>query len=71
MPYYVTHRADLHQVLYDKAIELGVVVKLGSSVIGYEPDEPVLMLKSGVEIKADLMVAADGECWKDQTLAQQ
>ena len=60
VPYYVTHRADLHRVLHDKAVDLGVVVKLGSTVVGYKPDEPALILKSGAEICLDLIVAADG-----------
>lgn len=60
-PYYVTHRADLHKVLYDKVVDLGVPVHLGSTVSWYSLDEPLFVLKSGEEIHADLVVAADGE----------
>ena len=59
--YFVTHRADLHQVLHEKAVELGVKVRLGSTVLHYNVDDPSFELKGGVTISADLIVAADGE----------
>jgi salicylate hydroxylase len=59
-PHYVLHRAHLHELLYQKAIELGVVVKLGSRVRKYNLDEPSFVLEGGEGVKADLVVAAEG-----------
>ncbi|KIW68827.1 hypothetical protein PV04_04747 [Phialophora macrospora] len=59
-PYYVTHRAHLHEILHQKAVELGVVVRLASRVEKYNPDEPSFDLAGGETVKADLVVAADG-----------
>lgn len=60
-PYYVAHRAHLHSALYERAVELGVTVRLGSRVVHYDPTMPSASLASGDTFKADLIVAADGE----------
>jgi 2-polyprenyl-6-methoxyphenol hydroxylase-like FAD-dependent oxidoreductase len=52
-------RADLYQALIDRAAALGVEVFTSSIVNAVRP-EGVLMLESGVERKADLVVIADG-----------
>ena len=59
-PYYVTHRAHLHEILHLKAVELGVAIRLASRVEKYNPDEPSLVLVGGEIVRADLVVAADG-----------
>jgi salicylate hydroxylase len=59
-PYYVTHRAHLHEILHQKAVELGVVIRLSSRVEKYDADEPSFVLVGGETVKADLVVAADG-----------
>ncbi|OCT52820.1 hypothetical protein CLCR_10641 [Cladophialophora carrionii] len=59
-PYYVTHRAHLHEILHRKAVELGVIVRLASRVEQYNPDEPSFVLEGGETVRADLVVAADG-----------
>jgi salicylate hydroxylase len=59
-PYYVTHRAHLHEILHQKAVELGVVIRLSSRVEKYDADEPSFVLAGGETVKADLVVAADG-----------
>lgn len=59
-PYYVTHRAHLHEVLHEKAVELGIPVHLGSSVVRYSLDEASFQLQSGEQVTTDLVVAADG-----------
>ncbi|KAL3479834.1 hypothetical protein BJX99DRAFT_255270 [Aspergillus californicus] len=58
-PYYVTHRAHLHDVLHERVQELGVPVQLGKRVEGYDADGGV-EFGDGEVIQADLVVAADG-----------
>lgn len=60
-PYYVAHRAHLHSALYERALELGVTVRLNSRVSSYDPQAPSATLFNGQTFKADLIVAADGE----------
>lgn len=60
-PYYLIHRAHLHEVLHKRAVELGVNIKLNSGVVKYNPDEPSFELKDGTTVPADLIIAADGE----------
>lgn len=60
-PYYVTHRAHLHQVLHEKVVELGVDIKLATRIEKYEPDQTSIVLADGSVIEADLVIAADGE----------
>ena len=55
------HRAHLHKVLHDKVVELGVPVHLASTVVRYDLNDALFVLESGVEVRADLIVAADGE----------
>ncbi|KAJ9603934.1 hypothetical protein H2200_011456 [Cladophialophora chaetospira] len=59
-PYYVTHRAHLHEILHQKAAELGVVIRLGCKVEKYDLDATSFVLASGEVVHADLIVAADG-----------
>ena len=59
-PYYVIHRADFHQALYKRAIELGITLKLNQKVTSYNPDAPSVTLENGTIVEADLIVAADG-----------
>ena len=60
-PYYVIHRAHLHDVLHQRAIELGVSVKLNSGVTNYDLDAGSFSQQDGTTVYADLIVAADGE----------
>ncbi|KAJ5673977.1 hypothetical protein N7462_009416 [Penicillium macrosclerotiorum] len=59
-PYYVIHRANFHAALHQRALELGVTVKLASRVVNYDPQGPILTLEDGTFASADLIVAADG-----------
>jgi len=52
-------RTDLYQALIDKANECGVQVHLCSTAVKAKP-EGVLVLESGEERRADLVIAADG-----------
>jgi 2-polyprenyl-6-methoxyphenol hydroxylase-like FAD-dependent oxidoreductase len=52
-------RADLYQALIDRAYALNVEIKTSSQVAGATP-EGALVLQSGEERQADLVVGADG-----------
>jgi 2-polyprenyl-6-methoxyphenol hydroxylase-like FAD-dependent oxidoreductase len=58
-PLLLPPRADLYQALIDRATALGVDIKTSSVASAVRP-EGVLVLESGEELKADLVVAADG-----------
>jgi salicylate hydroxylase len=60
-PYYVIHRAHFHEVLHDRAVELGVPVELNWRVVQYDLEAGSLTRKDGSTIHADLIVAADGK----------
>ncbi|XP_014551814.1 hypothetical protein COCVIDRAFT_19972 [Bipolaris victoriae FI3] len=60
VPYYVLHRAHFHEALYQRALELGVSVKLGCRVKEYEDSKGSVVLESGQRIHGDLIIAADG-----------
>ncbi|OJJ84576.1 putative salicylate hydroxylase [Aspergillus glaucus CBS 516.65] len=59
-PYYVIHRADFHSALYQKALDMGVGIKLGARVVDYDPVQGGITLADGTEHSGDLVVAADG-----------
>ena len=48
------------QVLYEAAIESGVRIEFGSSIISIDENSPALVLGNGERILADLIVGADG-----------
>jgi 2-polyprenyl-6-methoxyphenol hydroxylase-like FAD-dependent oxidoreductase len=52
-------RADLYQALIDRAKECGVEIFTSSVAVGAKP-EGVLIMESGEERQADLVIAADG-----------
>ncbi len=52
-------RADLYQALIDRAVAEGVTIRTSSTVVSVR-QEGVLVLESGEERRADLIVAADG-----------
>lgn len=69
-PYYVIHRAHLHDALHKLAMELGVKVELGSTVVDYDLDTPSLTLENGSVRHGDLIIGADGKIsryWRDGT----
>ncbi|KAJ8118508.1 hypothetical protein OPT61_g525 [Boeremia exigua] len=60
VPYYVVHRAHFHDALYKRALQLGVVVDLNCTVVGYDSDKGHVTLVDGSTVGGDLVVAADG-----------
>ncbi|KAJ9131778.1 FAD binding domain-containing protein [Pleurostoma richardsiae] len=59
-PFIDVHRVDLQLSLYDRAKELGVQFKLGERVTNIDFDLPEVTTESGLKVRGDLVVAADG-----------
>ncbi|KAB5523029.1 hypothetical protein GE09DRAFT_1065478 [Coniochaeta sp. 2T2.1] len=59
-PYYVVHRAHLHEALHETAVKLGVTIKLNHRVAEYDESVPSVTTSDGTTMRADLIVAADG-----------
>lgn len=59
-PYYVVHRAHLHNALYEQAEALGVKMRLNSKVDEYDAETATITLSDGSVFQGDLVVAADG-----------
>ncbi|KAK5046609.1 hypothetical protein LTR84_007370 [Exophiala bonariae] len=63
--YWDFHRANLHKCLLDRAVELGAEIQVRARVIDIKIDGPkaeqaTVVLSSGQELVADLVVGADG-----------
>lgn len=58
----VTHRADVHQVLLDGALEAGVTILTGAQVDGFEQDATGVRvaLADGRVIESAMLIGADG-----------
>jgi salicylate hydroxylase len=56
------HRVDLQNILYKKAISLGVDVKLNHRILSVDstPEGPRIILESGQTLDCDIVVGADG-----------
>lgn len=59
-PYFVVHRAHFHDALHKRALELGVIIKLNSHVVGYNAEDASVTLDDDSALKGDLVVGADG-----------
>lgn len=61
-PFWDFHRADLHQCLYNRAVELGADVRVNSRVANLEFSNSgtTVFLSDGQQLSADLVVGADG-----------
>lgn len=76
-PFWDFHRADLHNCLYERAVELGAKIHTSSRVIDIEyqadPAQATVILTNGNRYTADLVVGADGivsrtrECFLKRT----
>jgi salicylate hydroxylase len=62
--YWDFHRASLHKCLLDRAVELGAAVRCDSRVVDVRicetGEKARVVMESGREIEADLVVGADG-----------
>jgi salicylate hydroxylase len=59
-PFVDLHRVDLQKILYEKAIHLGVTVRLGARVAKVLPNVSEIITESGEKYAGDLIVGADG-----------
>lgn len=59
-PYLHIHRADYHRILVEEVRRLGVSILLSSTVVGIDFEKPSVKLIQGSELRADVVVGADG-----------
>ena len=59
-PYLHAHRADYHNVLIEEIHRLGGTVATDSEVIGIDFDNSTIQIKGRPDVKADLIIGADG-----------
>ncbi|KAF4304319.1 hypothetical protein GTA08_BOTSDO07426 [Botryosphaeria dothidea] len=59
-PYYVIHRAHLHDALHKLAEDNGAKILLKKSVVKFDPEIPSVETEDGESFSADLVIAADG-----------
>jgi salicylate hydroxylase len=60
-PYYVTHRAHLHDVLHERTKELQIPIYLNRRVHDYDVELGKVVFAGGEVITKDLVIAADGK----------
>lgn len=58
--YWLIHRADYRNLLYDAAKEAGANIIFGAAVEYVEEREPSVVLQDGRKIRADIVIGADG-----------
>ncbi|EXJ69311.1 uncharacterized protein A1O5_07347 [Cladophialophora psammophila CBS 110553] len=59
-PYVVVHRGVLHEILHRHAVRAGAEVRVNSRVVEYDFEGGAVVLKDGLKMEADLVVACDG-----------
>ena len=61
-PHLVIHRADLRKILHEEAVNQGACIRLGCKIDTKAIDwaNGVLSLTTGEEVRADLIIGADG-----------
>lgn len=59
---YIGHRGDYHDVFLEWVSRRGIDIRMGSEVVQYDDvdPQPIITLKSGEKLSADIIVAADG-----------
>lgn len=67
-PYFVVHRAHLHNAMYEQAVALGVKVRLNSKVDSYDAETAKIVTADRGVFQGDLVVAADGEHFLSEAL---
>ena len=60
MASYIGHRGDYHQIFLDRVAELGIPLYMGSRVVAFDETKPSITLADGREVRADIIVGADG-----------
>jgi salicylate hydroxylase len=59
-PYYVIHRADLHEALQKLARQHGVDLEVNCKVVKYDPGDGKVTTLNGRTFSGDLVIGADG-----------
>jgi salicylate hydroxylase len=59
-PYWLIHRADFHKILHERAMEVGVIFQVNSHVTSVDASVPIVILKDGRTLQADVIIGADG-----------
>jgi salicylate hydroxylase len=54
-------RGEYQNIMYERALELGVEIRLGCKIEEIDQSGPSLKLDGGEVVKADLIIGADGE----------
>ncbi|KAF2792924.1 FAD/NAD(P)-binding domain-containing protein [Melanomma pulvis-pyrius CBS 109.77] len=59
---YIGHRGDYHDVFLEWVRRRDIPVRMGSEVVAFEDTDPqpIITLKSGEKLSADIIIAADG-----------
>ncbi|KAL3421401.1 FAD binding domain-containing protein [Phlyctema vagabunda] len=66
--YKVVHRADYHNALYQRALQLGVDIKVNCRVVAYDSEIPAVDIADGSRISSDLVIGADDPAsWKSES----
>lgn len=60
-PLWQIHRADLHDAMLSKARELQVDIRMRAKFASVDADVPSVTLEDGMVLRADVVIAADGE----------
>jgi salicylate hydroxylase len=53
-------RSDFRRLMLKRAIDLGVKVHFNQDITGVDESQPALLLADGTQVKADLIIGADG-----------
>ena len=63
------HRGEIHEIVYNHAIELGIDIRLGQKITEYfETDTEAGVISNGEKVSGDVVLAADGVRSKGRTL---
>ncbi|GAB1203813.1 hypothetical protein APSETT445_002453 [Aspergillus pseudonomiae] len=59
-PWIIIHRADYQQILFDRAMVMGVEVRFGATVDDLDFQDTQVVLESGETVAGDIIIGADG-----------
>ena len=59
-PHYVVHRAHFHDVLYQRALQLGAEVVVNAPVTDVNTNAGIVTVANGSQSTGDLIIGADG-----------
>jgi 2-polyprenyl-6-methoxyphenol hydroxylase-like FAD-dependent oxidoreductase len=66
---YNGHRGQIHRIVFDYALELGIDIRLGHKVVDYfETDNEAGVIANGKTFTGDVVLAADGVRSKGRTI---